>query len=127
MVEGKDPLIVVLIDSVVERLVSDGPGGLPGEPKTPEQLQQEEEARKRAEENKERTEPIPPGNREQVKPPPGGYPTAKRAKDNDGNIKPGIVINPYTGKQLNVGRNTASGTLIRDPRDGNPNHRFYVP
>ena len=40
--------------------------------------------------------------------------------------KPGYVFNPWTNKAVDV-RGIPSGTLIRDPNDGNPDHKFRVP
>ena len=40
--------------------------------------------------------------------------------------KPGYVFNPWTNKAVDV-RGIPSGTLIRDPNDGDPDHKFRVP
>jgi hypothetical protein len=40
--------------------------------------------------------------------------------------KPGYVFNPWTNKAVDV-RGIPSGTLIRDPNDGDPEHKFRVP
>lgn len=61
-----------------------------------------------------------PVKREPVKP-SSKYPTAKKIPGKDG-----LVFNPWTNKTVDV-RGIASGTLIRDPNDGNPAHKFRVP
>ena len=40
--------------------------------------------------------------------------------------KAGYVFNPYTKNQVDV-RGIPSGTLVRDPHDPNPAHKFRVP
>ncbi len=40
--------------------------------------------------------------------------------------KPGFVFNPWTNKAVDV-RGIPSGQLIRDPNDGDPEHKFRVP
>ena len=40
--------------------------------------------------------------------------------------KPGYVFNPWTNRAVDV-RGIPNGTLIRDPNDGNPDHKFRVP
>lgn len=40
--------------------------------------------------------------------------------------KPGFVYNPWTNTAVDV-RAIPSGSLVRDPNDGNPNHKFRVP
>lgn len=40
--------------------------------------------------------------------------------------KEGFVFNPYTKNQVDV-RGIPSGTLVRDPHDSNPAHKFRVP
>jgi hypothetical protein len=40
--------------------------------------------------------------------------------------KPGFVFNPWTNKAVDV-RAVPSGYLVRDPGDGNPDHKFRVP
>jgi len=40
--------------------------------------------------------------------------------------KEGFVHNPYTQNQVDV-RGIPSGTLVRDPHDSNPAHKFRVP
>jgi hypothetical protein len=118
-----------------------GPGPVTAEaqpvslPKTPEQIKEEErkrqerikaneEARKRREaleaEKNERIKPIESGTREPVKP-PSKYRTAMPIPG-----KPGFVYNPWTNRSVDV-RGIPSGTLIRDPNDGDPTHKFRVP
>ena len=118
--------------------VTGPPNALPVEgEKTPEQIEAErakleEEARKRDEAlaqeraKNERVEPVTPPGREEIKPPLGSYPTAKFVRDSAGKPIPGLVYNPYTGAQVDV-KGIPSGTKIRDPKDGNPKHVFYVP
>lgn len=106
-----------------------------GVPKTPEQAAEEErkklerlkaneEARKRREaleaEKNERIEPVESGSREPVKP-QSKYRTAMPIPG-----KPGFVYNPWTNRSVDV-RGIPSGTLIRDPNDGDPTHKFRVP
>lgn len=40
--------------------------------------------------------------------------------------KAGYVFNPFTQNQVDV-RGIPSGTLVRDPNDSNPSHKFRVP
>ncbi|NNC89005.1 MAG: hypothetical protein HKN82_11155 [Akkermansiaceae bacterium] len=40
--------------------------------------------------------------------------------------KDGFVFNPYTNNPVDV-RGIPSGTLVRDPQDSNPDHKFRVP
>ncbi len=40
--------------------------------------------------------------------------------------KPGFVFNPWTNKAVDV-RGVPGGMLVRDPNDGNPDHKFRVP
>ncbi|MDA7674621.1 hypothetical protein N8704_01955 [bacterium] len=40
--------------------------------------------------------------------------------------KPGYVFNPWTNRAVDV-RGIPNGTLIRDPNDGDPDHKFRVP
>ena len=40
--------------------------------------------------------------------------------------RPGFVYNPWTNKQVDV-RGLPPGTLVRDPDDRNPDHRFRIP
>lgn len=40
--------------------------------------------------------------------------------------KPGYVFNPFTQNQVDV-RGIPSGTLVRDPNDSDPTHKFRVP
>lgn len=40
--------------------------------------------------------------------------------------KAGYVFNPFTQNQVDV-RGIPSGTLVRDPNDSNPAHKFRVP
>ena len=40
--------------------------------------------------------------------------------------KPGFVFNPWTNKSVDV-RGIPGGSLVRDPHDGNPDHKFRVP
>ncbi len=104
-------------------------------PQTPEQVQEEErkkqeriraneEARKRREaleaEKNERITPVEPGTRDPVKP-QSKYRTAMSIPG-----KPGFVYNPWTNRSVDV-RGIPSGTLIRDPNDGDPTHKFRVP
>ena len=94
------------------------------EKKKREQIKANEEARKRREalkrEKNERIEPIKPQGRDPIKP-PSKYRTAMVIPG-----KPGFVFNPWTNKSVDV-RGIPSGTLIRDPNDGDPTHKFRVP
>ncbi len=57
-----------------------------------------------------------------VKPkPPAGYPFASPVPG-----KEGFVFNPYTNNRVDV-RDIPRGTLVRDPHDADPNHKFRVP
>lgn len=49
------------------------------------------------------------------------YPFAKKVAG-----KEGFIFNPYTQNQVQV-EGIPSGTLIRDPHDPNPAHKFRVP
>jgi hypothetical protein len=112
-------------------------------PKTPEQIEKEAELKKardkanaEAKARRERlkkeqeangggsspdtTDVIPPITREPVKR-TSKYRTARAIV-----TKPGYVFNPWTNKAVDV-RGIPSGTLIRDPNDGNPDHKFRVP
>ncbi len=40
--------------------------------------------------------------------------------------KPGFVFNPFTNRPVDV-RAIPPGTLVRDPEDPNPDHKFRVP
>lgn len=40
--------------------------------------------------------------------------------------KPGFVFNPWTNRPVDI-RGLPSGQLIRDPNDGNEDHKFRVP
>ena len=40
--------------------------------------------------------------------------------------KPGFVFNPWTNKAVDV-RGIPGGSVVRDPNDGNPDHKFRVP
>jgi len=40
--------------------------------------------------------------------------------------KEGFVFNPFTNNPVDV-RGIPSGTLVRDPQDGDANHKFRVP
>ena len=40
--------------------------------------------------------------------------------------KPGFVFNPWTNKAVDV-RGIPAGSVVRDPNDGNPDHKFRVP
>ena len=40
--------------------------------------------------------------------------------------KEGFVFNPFTNNPVDV-RGIPSGTLVRDPQDSDPNHKFRVP
>jgi hypothetical protein len=109
------------------------PEALPSAPKTPEQIEKEKNARRKREqeiaaeqEKNERVEPVQPGNRTEIKPPAGSYPTAQFVRDSAGKPVPGLVYNPYTGNPVDV-KGIPSGTKIRDPKDGNPKHLFFVP
>lgn len=115
----------------------------PALPMTPVQLQQEAELKKAREkanaEAKARREKlkneqeangdvifsgdndvIPPTQRDPVKK-TSKYRTARPIV-----TKPGFVFNPWTNKAVDV-RGIPGGTLIRDPNDGNPDHKFRVP
>ena len=111
------------------------PVELPSGPMTPEQAKEEErknlerikaneEARKRREaleaEKNERIKPVESGSREPIKP-QSKYRTAMPIPG-----KPGFVYNPWTNRSVDV-RGIPSGTLIRDPNDGDPTHKFRVP
>lgn len=112
------------------------------EVKTPEELKKEQELRKAREKanaeakarrealrKKKEANPTPTSNpqkviqaekREPVKR-PSNYRTAIAIPG-----KPGFVYNPWTNKAVDV-RAIPSGQLIRDPNDGNPDHKFRVP
>ncbi|MEN8678682.1 MAG: hypothetical protein ABF391_01420 [Akkermansiaceae bacterium] len=115
----------------------------PSLPKTPEQIEKEAELKKardkanaEAKARRERlkqeqeangggsssdtTDLISPIKREPVKR-TSKYRTARAIV-----TKPGYVFNPWTNKAVDV-RGIPSGTLIRDPNDGNPDHKFRVP
>lgn len=89
-----------------------------------EQIKANEEARKKREalerEKNDRVDPIVPPKRDLIKP-GRKYPTAMKLA-----AKEGFVFNPYTNNAVDV-RGIPSGTLIRDPNDGNPAHLFRVP
>ena len=91
------------------------------EKKKLERIKANEEARKRREAlAKERVDPVKPKTREPIKP-QSKYRSAMAIPG-----KPGFVFNPWTNKSVDV-RGIPSGTLIRDPNDGNPDHKFRVP
>ncbi len=114
----------------------------PNLPKTPEQIKKEADLKKardkanaEAKARRERlknereangggstgtTDIIPPITRDPVKR-TSKYRTARAIV-----TKPGYVFNPWTNKAVDV-RGIPSGTLIRDPNDGNPDHKFRVP
>jgi len=114
----------------------------PNLPKTPEQIREEAELkeardkandeakarREKLEEERlangdgstETTDVIPPILRDPVKR-TSKYRTARAIV-----TKPGYVFNPWTNKAVDV-RGIPSGTLIRDPNDGDPDHKFRVP
>ena len=84
----------------------------------------EAEARRKAlqkeKEANDRVEPITPPKRDPIEP-SKRYRTAMAIPG-----KPGYVFNPWTNKSVDV-RGIPSGTLIRDPNDGDPDHKFRVP
>ena len=49
------------------------------------------------------------------------YPTAAPVRG-----RPGFAFNPFTKKAVDL-RGIPGGTLVRDPNDGNPDHKFYTP
>lgn len=67
------------------------------------------------------SEEIKPVKREPIKRPSSAYRTAVSMPG-----KPGFVFNPWTNQAVDV-RGLPSGQLIRDPNDGNPDHKFRVP
>ena len=58
------------------------------------------------------------------KPPTPSKPDYRRAIPIPG--KAGFVFNPFTNNPVDVG-GIPSGTLVRDPQDPNPDHKFRVP
>jgi hypothetical protein len=68
----------------------------------------------------ERTAPVEPPKRELIKP------SKKLRVASPIPGKPGYVFNPWTLKPVDV-RGIPSGSRIRDPNDGNPDHIFLVP
>jgi len=106
-----------------------GPQAQQAPPKTPEQTAadekqrqidesrrrlEREEARRRQKE-REANNPTPPA------PTKPSYPTATSVPG-----KEGFVFNPYTQNIVDV-KGIASGKLVRDPEDSNPDHKFRVP
>lgn len=109
-------------------------------PKTPEELAKEEARRKarikankeaaarraalkkkkEAEEKAKTVTPPEVAKKDPVKP-KSKYRTAVPIPG-----KPGFVFNPWTNKAVDV-RGVPGGMLVRDPNDGNPDHKFRVP
>lgn len=84
------------------------------------QAEARRKARQKEKEASEREETVTPPSRDPIEP-PKRYRTAMAIPG-----KPGYVFNPWTNKSVDV-RGIPSGTLIRDPNDGNPDHKFRVP
>lgn len=68
----------------------------------------------------ESTDPVEPPKRELIEP------SKKLRVATPIPGKPGYVFNPWTLKPVDV-RGIPSGSKIRDPKDGDPNHIFLVP
>ncbi len=75
------------------------------------------------------TTPTPPSNVDRTPTPPTPPVAAAPKKFPYATMspnRPGFVLSPYTNAEIDV-RGLKSGTLVRDPADPNPDHKFYVP
>lgn len=84
-----------------------------------EKARREAAARRRSDDSSSDTPP--PRKADPSPPPKKDYRTAQQIPG-----KEGFVFNPFTNNPVDV-RAIPPGTLVRDPQDPNPDHKFRVP